>query len=91
MRSGLRVFRGLLGSILSIAEALRLTCVMEGVETQAQLEALAEMNCEMAQGYHLGKPMTVGEINRLVEGRSHDLHGPPANGNGRLSSHRSAV
>ena len=59
--------RGLLESILSMAEALRLTCVMEGVETQEQLETLSGLNCEMAQGYHLGRPMTVDAIDRLVE------------------------
>jgi diguanylate cyclase (GGDEF)-like protein/PAS domain S-box-containing protein len=61
---------GLLKSIFSMAEALDLACVAEGVETQDQLEALSELDCELAQGFHLGRPMAVDRIDSLIESQS---------------------
>ena len=72
--------RGLLESILSMAEALRLTCVMEGVETQHQLDELSGLNCEMAQGFHLGRPMSSDAARRLIEHREDDRIDPTGNG-----------
>ncbi len=37
--------------ILSLASALDLTAIAEGVETEVQLEALREYGCELGQGY----------------------------------------
>ncbi len=37
--------------ILSLASALDLTAIAEGVETQLQLDALCEYGCELGQGY----------------------------------------
>ena len=72
--------RGLLESILSMAEALRLTCVMEGVETDEQLRELSGLNCEMAQGFHLGRPMSSEAVDHLFE--SGESHRPDLAGNG---------
>ncbi|BDV01867.1 hypothetical protein TDMWS_19520 [Thermodesulfomicrobium sp. WS] len=43
--------------ILGLAQVLRLTTVAEGVETRAQLDALHQLGCPLAQGYCLGRPM----------------------------------
>jgi EAL domain-containing protein (putative c-di-GMP-specific phosphodiesterase class I) len=43
--------RHLVDAILGMARALELTVVAEGVETDEQLEFLAERGCELAQGY----------------------------------------
>jgi diguanylate cyclase (GGDEF)-like protein len=48
--------RELLEAILGVGQALSLTVVAEGVETQTQLTALEEMGCQQAQGYLLGRP-----------------------------------
>ena len=37
--------------ILSLASALELTAIAEGVETDFQLDALREYGCEFGQGY----------------------------------------
>jgi diguanylate cyclase (GGDEF)-like protein len=49
--------RHLVKAIIAMAGALELTVVAEGVETIDQLETLADLNCNLAQGYLLGKPM----------------------------------
>lgn len=43
-------------SVLSMAEALNLRVVSEGVETDAQLQILRSLGCDEAQGYLLGRP-----------------------------------
>jgi EAL domain-containing protein (putative c-di-GMP-specific phosphodiesterase class I) len=55
-------------SIISLARALDMPVVAEGVETQAQLDCLRELGCNLCQGYLLGKPMP-GE---LVHGFLHE-------------------
>ncbi|MEZ5383464.1 MAG: phosphodiesterase [Microthrixaceae bacterium] len=50
--SGRKLVRG----ILDLARELGLSTVAEGVETRAQLEALAELGCDYVQGYLLGRP-----------------------------------
>ncbi len=58
---------GLVRSILSIGDALGLTTVAEGVETIEQLEALARLGCDCAQGFALGRPLSPGEIDGMLE------------------------
>ncbi|MFZ1880506.1 MAG: EAL domain-containing protein [Gaiellaceae bacterium] len=61
---------GLVRSILSLAEALGLTTVAEGVETAGQLEALNALECDLAQGYFLGYPQTSADITELLHGQT---------------------
>ena len=58
---------GLVRSILSIAEALNLTTVAEGVEDADQLALLDHLGCDLAQGFYLGRPQNPGEIDSLLE------------------------
>lgn len=51
--SGKEVMRG----IFKIADAMQLTTVAEGVESEEQVAALRELGCTYLQGYLLGKPM----------------------------------
>jgi diguanylate cyclase (GGDEF)-like protein len=44
-------------AIVSMARALGMTVVAEGVETSAQLNLLRELGCHQAQGYLLGRPV----------------------------------
>jgi diguanylate cyclase (GGDEF)-like protein len=43
--------------IIDISHCYGLQVIAEGVETEAQLEKLKSMNCDMIQGYHYAKPM----------------------------------
>jgi len=54
--------RPIVQAIVSMARALELSVVAEGVETEEQLAALAELGCEQVQGYLVGKPMPAREL-----------------------------
>jgi EAL domain-containing protein (putative c-di-GMP-specific phosphodiesterase class I)/CheY-like chemotaxis protein len=49
--------RVILESSLEMAKKLSITSVAEGVETQADLDLLRGLRCDMAQGYFIGKPL----------------------------------
>ncbi len=49
--------RALVEAIISMAHALNLTVVSEGVESAAHAEALKALGCELAQGYFYAKPL----------------------------------
>lgn len=49
--------RVILESSLDMARRLRLRAVAEGVETQANWDMLVELNCDIAQGYYLSRPL----------------------------------
>jgi EAL domain-containing protein (putative c-di-GMP-specific phosphodiesterase class I) len=54
--------RAIVRAIVAMVHALEADLVAEGVETRAQLDALAEMNCRYAQGYLIGRPQTFDEM-----------------------------
>jgi EAL domain-containing protein (putative c-di-GMP-specific phosphodiesterase class I) len=54
-------------SIISLATALDLTVVAEGVETQQQLIRSAELGCDLAQGFHLSQPLATAELARRLD------------------------
>ena len=43
-------------AVVSLAHALGLRAVAEGVETASQMAALRQLGCELAQGYLFGRP-----------------------------------
>ena len=47
---------GLVRAVVQMAAALGLQTVAEGVETAAQHAALRALGCDLAQGYHFGRP-----------------------------------
>jgi len=49
-------------AVISLAHALGLKCVAEGVETQEMADFLRANRCDFAQGYHIAKPMPAAEI-----------------------------
>jgi diguanylate cyclase (GGDEF)-like protein len=56
----------IVSAIISLAHTLRMEVVAEGVETQSQLSALAELRCDQVQGFLLGKPMSAPEFESFV-------------------------
>jgi EAL domain-containing protein (putative c-di-GMP-specific phosphodiesterase class I) len=53
--------------IVMLAHGLRLKVVAEGVETQAQVDLLKSMGCELAQGYLYSKPVPAEAIELLLK------------------------
>ena len=71
----------LIRSTISLAHALGLRVVAEGVEDQAALELLTEFGCDVVQGYLISKPKPPGELS-LRQGAAPrvlraDGHRPP--------------
>ncbi len=53
-------------AIVSLAHALDLEVVAEGIETVAQLERLRELGAEHGQGYLFSRPVSAARINELA-------------------------
>jgi EAL domain-containing protein (putative c-di-GMP-specific phosphodiesterase class I) len=53
-------------AIIGMAAALDLTTVAEGVEDEDQVNALLELGCSWAQGFHLGRPVWADEIGPVL-------------------------
>jgi diguanylate cyclase (GGDEF)-like protein len=56
-------------AIVSMAHALGMSVVAEGVETQEQLEILRALDCNEVQGYLIARPVPAREMLRLMERR----------------------
>ena len=56
--------------IVMLAHGLRLKVVAEGVETQAQVDLLKDIGCELAQGYFYSKPVAAEAIEQLLRNNS---------------------
>jgi diguanylate cyclase (GGDEF)-like protein/PAS domain S-box-containing protein len=53
-------------NLVSLAHALGLDVVAEGIETPGQLELLRELGCDLAQGYLLGRPAPADVVTGLL-------------------------
>jgi diguanylate cyclase len=53
-------------AIVAMAAELGLTLIVEGVETQDQLDLLRRYGCSQAQGYFLGGPQPAAHIRQLL-------------------------
>jgi diguanylate cyclase (GGDEF)-like protein len=54
--------RALIRSTIELAHALRLRVVAEGIEDSETLDFLADLRCDVAQGYYIGRPMPAEEL-----------------------------
>ena len=57
----------LAAAIISLAHALHLQVIAEGVETDAQLHFLKRHGCDQVQGFLYGEPVPAGEFAELLE------------------------
>jgi EAL domain-containing protein (putative c-di-GMP-specific phosphodiesterase class I) len=58
--------RLMVGSTIALAHSLDRRVVAEGVETRETLELLAEMECDLAQGFVTGRPMSLESLRRRL-------------------------
>jgi len=56
-------------TVVDLGHHLGLTLVAEGVETAQALTALGGLGCDIAQGYHLARPITVAAFDTWRDGR----------------------
>ncbi|MBC7779149.1 MAG: EAL domain-containing response regulator [Proteobacteria bacterium] len=62
-----QIIRPILEGSLGIAKRLGMTLVAEGVETEDDWHLLREIDCDLAQGYFIGRPMPVNQIGQWIE------------------------
>lgn len=56
----------LVQSTIDLAHALDLKIVAEGVEDAAALAILGKVECDVAQGYHIARPMSIDKLAELL-------------------------
>lgn len=56
-------------AIVSMADALNICIVAEGVETPEQLGVLQSLDCDEVQGYLVSKPVSAADMSRLMQKR----------------------
>ncbi|MGM0396265.1 MAG: bifunctional diguanylate cyclase/phosphodiesterase [Bacillota bacterium] len=54
-------------AVIDLAHNLGMSVVAEGIETEEQLEFIKKSGCDYAQGYYFSKPMSVGDIDDMLE------------------------
>ena len=55
---------------ISLAHALKLTAIAEGVETEEQADILTELGANRLQGFHFSKPLAADEVAAFLESRN---------------------
>jgi diguanylate cyclase (GGDEF)-like protein len=55
-------------TILRLAAAFGLRAVAEGIETEAQLQALVGLGCQFGQGFHFSRPIPTDRVGGLLAG-----------------------
>jgi diguanylate cyclase (GGDEF)-like protein len=59
--------RALVQAIIGMAQALAITVVGEGVETEAQRELLRKLDCRLQQGYLYGRPLPAAVFAAMLQ------------------------
>ena len=65
-------------SIVLLGSSLGKAVVAEGIETDAQLQQLQEMGCELGQGYLLARPKAAADVSLLLSSLLPDIPLPGA-------------
>ena len=58
-----KIDQALVAAIISMAHSLGLSVIAEGIETEQQLLALTELQCDVLQGELISKPLTSTQLN----------------------------
>ena len=65
--------RPIVATTIEMARALGLEVVAEGIEDERTLVALRELGCDLAQGYHVSRPLPAAEFERWLAAHSAPL------------------
>lgn len=55
-----------IAKVVELIKSLRLIPIMEGVETEEQVDFLQKLSCDLGQGYFYAKPMPVESYSQFV-------------------------
>lgn len=58
----------IIGCVVSLAAALEIRTICEGIETKEQAVLLTKLGCNMAQGFFFARPMPVPDYEKLTYG-----------------------
>jgi EAL domain-containing protein (putative c-di-GMP-specific phosphodiesterase class I) len=61
--------RAVVRSIIELGHSLGMVATAEGVESEAILDFLNSAGCDLAQGYHIARPMTERGVERWLQQR----------------------
>ncbi|WP_052074392.1 putative bifunctional diguanylate cyclase/phosphodiesterase [Shewanella mangrovi] len=61
--------QGITGAIVAMAKAMKLKTVAEGVETEAELNYLAQLGCDQLQGFYYSRPLAPAMFTRWLAPR----------------------
>ncbi|NNE89754.1 MAG: phosphodiesterase [Silicimonas sp.] len=64
----------MVSALLAFAENLDIEVLAEGVETTEEVECLAELGCDLMQGYVAARPMPLGDTLNWLESRTELPH-----------------
>jgi len=78
-------------SVVDLGHNLGLTLIAEGVETEQIVTALAGFGCDVAQGYHLSRPVTAAAFDTWCAGRRITPMSVPAGVSHKLANSRASV
>ena len=59
--------RAIIRAVTGLGDALGLSVIAEGVETQAEYDVLREENCDSVQGYLISRPVPVEELPEVMQ------------------------
>jgi diguanylate cyclase (GGDEF)-like protein len=60
----------IVNGVIAFAKSLKLSVICEGIETEAQASAIRSTECDVLQGYLIGKPMRASEFQALLLAQS---------------------
>lgn len=59
--------RAIVQSLINLAASLEVAVCAEGIESEAQVQALTNMNCDLGQGYYFSEPLSAAQLTTLME------------------------
>ncbi len=62
--------RAVVAAAIAMGHALRMKVVAEGVETDTQCEVLRQQQCDLLQGYALGRPMALQALRDFLDDKA---------------------
>jgi predicted signal transduction protein with EAL and GGDEF domain len=66
--------RSIVQSVVGLCANLDLDCIVEGVETEGQLDAITEMGCSIIQGYFFSRPLEAAGVVKYLKAEQQIEH-----------------